>query len=338
MARDRFSSPGASTASLADLASAAPEGFVQDVRLGLSHPQKTIPCKYLYDELGSALFDAITLLPEYPVTRTEEKLLRDQAGAIAASLVPGVMVAELGSGSGKKTSAILEAILRFQAEVAYHPIDISRAALDTCRLRLGAIPGVNVRGVEGLYLEGLRAIDAVRDPWPPMLVLFLGSNIGNFDASEARAFLRALRECLRPGDALLVGADLRKPARQLLAAYDDEAGVTAAFNLNLLGRINRELGGRFNLRSFRHEARWCDRESRVEMHLVSLADQVVRIAGCGIDVPFTAGETIWTESSYKFDAGQLDALAAEAGFQPMARWTSEGWAFAESLWGVGGTG
>jgi dimethylhistidine N-methyltransferase len=308
--------------------------FAADVRHGLSRAQKTIPCKYLYDELGSALFEAITVLPEYPVTRAEETLLNANARNVAEALVPGVIVAELGSGGGKKTGAILDAILGFQADVAYHPIDISPAALDACRLRLGAMPGVSVRGVEGLYLDGLRRLAADRDPWPPMLVLFLGSNIGNFDAREALAFLRGVRDCLRPGDSLLVGADLRKPVERLLAAYDDEAGVTSAFNLNLLGRVNRELGGNFDLRSFRHEARWCESESRVEMHLVSLVDQVVRIAACDMDVEFAAGESIWTESSYKFDPAQLDDLAAACGFGPVARWTSEAWPFAECLWVV----
>jgi dimethylhistidine N-methyltransferase len=312
----------------------AREAFARDVRAGLGAAQKSIPCKYLYDELGSALFEAITLLPEYGVTRAEESLLREVAGDIARALVPGVMVAELGSGGGKKTSAILDAILAFQAEVAYHPIDISAAALETCRLRIGATPGVRVRGVEGVYLDGLRQLAAERAPWPPMLVLFLGSNIGNFDRAEACAFLTSVRGCLRPGDALLVGADLRKPTGQLLAAYDDRAGVTAAFNVNLLGRINRELGGDFDLRSFRHEARWSERESRVEMHLRSLAEQAVTVERCGMRVSFRAGETIWTESSYKFDPVELESLAAAAGFEVAARWTSPGWAFAESLWVV----
>lgn len=306
--------------------------FAADVRDGLSRPQKSIPCKYLYDELGSALFDAITMLPEYPVTRTEEALLRAHAAHVAEALVPGVSVAELGSGSGRKTGRILEALLAFQADVAYHPIDISGAALDACALRLGAMPGVRVAGVEGLYLDGLRRLAAAREAWSPMLVLFLGSNIGNFDAGEAETFLHGLRDCLRAGDALLLGADLRKPVDRLLAAYDDEAGVTSAFNLNLLARVNRELGGGFRLRSFRHEARWCESQSRVEMHLVSLRDQVVHIEACGMDVEFRAGETIWTESSYKFDAPQLDHLATVCGFRPVARWTSQAWPFAECLW------
>lgn len=305
--------------------------FAEDVRAGLSARQKTLPCKYLYDALGSALFDAITLLPEYPVTRAEEGLLAARAGDIARALVPGVVVAELGSGDGRKTKTLLQAILRYQAEVAYHPIDISRAALERCRLTLETVPGVHVRPSEGQYLDGLRRLEDSRDPWPPLLVLFLGSNIGNFDPGEARVFLQRVRALLRGGDALLVGADLRKPVEQLIAAYDDAAGVTAAFNLNLLGRINRELGGTFNLRAFAHEARWCEAASRMEMHLVSLADQVVTIAACGRQVEFRAGESIWTESSYKYDREQLEALLWASDFTPIAGWTSVEGGFAEML-------
>lgn len=318
----------------ASAAAEARDAFALDVRTGLARRQKTVPCKYLYDELGSALFEAITLLPEYGVTRAEEALLRAEALDIVQALVPGVMVAELGSGGGKKTSTILEAILSYQAEVAYHPIDISAGALETCRLRIGAMPGVRLGGIEALYLDGLGRLAAERDEWPPLLVLFLGSNIGNFDFSEARDFLSSVRGKLRPGDALLVGADLRKPEAQLQAAYDDETGVTAAFNLNLLGRINRELGGRFDLSTFAHEARWCERESRVEMHLRSTLDQVVAIEQCGVEVAFRAGETIWTESSYKLDPPQLDALAVSTGFTVAGRWRSSGWAFMETLWVV----
>jgi L-histidine N-alpha-methyltransferase len=305
--------------------------FAEDVRAGLTARQKTLPCKYLYDALGSALFDAITLLPEYPVTRAEEAVLTAHAGNIARALVPGVMVAELGSGDGRKTRMLLQAILRYQADLAYYPIDISRAALERCRVTLETLPGVHVRVSEGLYLDGLARLEASRDPWPPLLVLFLGSNIGNFDSTEAAIFLGHVRASLRTGDALLVGADLRKPVERLIAAYDDPAGVTAAFNLNLLGRINRELGGHFDLRTFRHEARWCEAASRMEMHLVSLTDQVVSIDACGQDIEFRAGESIWTESSYKFDPQQLEALLWSADFTPIAAWTDKENSFAELL-------
>jgi L-histidine Nalpha-methyltransferase len=305
-----------------------------DVRQGLSAAPKRLPCRYLYDDLGSVLFEAITLLPEYGVTRAEDSLLRASAPAIAERLVPGVMVAELGSGGGKKSGELLRAILSFQTEVTYLPIDISAAALTTCARRMREMPGVQVRGIEALYLDGLGEIDRTRDAWPPLLVLFLGGNVGNFDRAEAVAFLKEVRRRLRPGDSLLIGADLRKPAARLLAAYDDPTGVTAAFNLNLLGRINRELGGDFDLRAFCHEARWCDAESRVEMHLVSTTAQRATVTACDLTVSFEAGETIWTESSYKYDEAALDALGRSAGFTPADRWIEGDWGFAESLWQV----
>jgi L-histidine Nalpha-methyltransferase len=308
--------------------------FALDVREGLSAAQKRLPCRYLYDDLGSALFEAITLLPEYGVTRAEEALLRASAPAIAERLVPGVMVAELGSGGGKKTGELLRAVLSFQADVSYRPIDISPAALTTCAQRMSELPGVQVRGIEGLYLDGLREIARTREAWPPLLVLFLGGNVGNFDEPEAVAFLSHVRESLRPGDALLVGADLRKPAGRLLAAYDDPTGVTAAFNLNLLGRINRELGGNFDLRAFQHQARWCEAESRVEMHLLSTVAQRATIPACDLVVSLEAGETIWTESSYKYDEASLDGLGRSAGFAVGDRWVEQHWGFAESLWRV----
>jgi dimethylhistidine N-methyltransferase len=309
--------------------------FALDVRDGLTARPKRLPCQYLYDDLGSALFEAITLLPEYGVTRAEERLLRASADSIAEKLVPGVMVAELGSGGGKKTDAVLRAILSFQAEVAYLPIDISPSALTTCAQRLGQLPGVRVRGIEALYLDGLREIEQRRERWPPLLVLFLGGNVGNFDTPAAVRFLSDVRDRLRPGDALLVGADLRKPVDRLLAAYDDPAGVTAAFNLNLLGRINRELGGTFDLRAFQHQARWCESESRVEMHLVSTVAQRATVGACDLSVSFEAGETIWTESSYKYGLASLDSLGRAAGFLVGDRWTDEDWGFAENLWRVG---
>jgi L-histidine Nalpha-methyltransferase len=309
--------------------------FAEEVGRGLSASPKRLPCKYLYDDLGSALFEAITRLPEYGVTRAEEKLLRACAGEIADQLVPGVRVVELGSGGGLKTDAVLGALRRAQAEVVYHPIDISAAALEACRQRLGTHPGVRVEGIEAQYLDGLGELAARRQPWPPVLVLFLGSNIGNFDEADARDLLVRTRESLREGDMLLVGADLIKPAPLLLEAYDDPTGVTAAFNLNILGRINRELGGTFDLRRFTHEARWNSSCSRVEMHLRSDVDQEVRVDESDLVVRLRAGETIWTESSYKYDLPTLDRLARTAGFERVGRWTSGEWAFAECLWRVG---
>jgi len=192
--------------------------------------------------------------------------------------------------------------------------------------------GVEVDGLEYPYLEGLTELCDRRSSEECLLVLFLGSSIGNFDREEAVRFLRGVRQRLRPGDALLLGADLVKPASQLVAAYDDAAGVTAAFNLNLLARINRELGGDFNLRNFRHEALWNEAEARIEMHLRSLERQTVEIRDSGSIIAFEAGETIWTESSHKYEAAELGHLAGHTGFTPVTRWVDTEWPFAESLW------
>ena len=216
-----------------------------DVRAGLLRPgQKELPSKYLYDEVGSALFEVISVLPEYGLTRADERLLRRHASDIVARLKPHVLVAELGSGSGKKTRWLLEALTRRQ-RTTYCPIELSPTALARCETELGQIEYVSIVGFERPYLDGLLAAASRRQKDDHLLVLFLGSTIGNFDRDAAERFLAEVRRILYPGDALLLGTDLEKPLPQLLAAYDDPLGVTAAFNLNLLARINRELGRRF---------------------------------------------------------------------------------------------
>lgn len=307
-------------------------GFAGDVSAGLSRPQKELPAKYLYDEIGSALFEAITVLPEYGLTRAEARLLNQHAGEIARWLPSNVVVAELGSGSGRKTRPVLQAIASLRDSVPYTAIDVSQAALDSCCSQLNSLNGVDVRGLQLPYLEGLGEICNRRRGDQCLLVLFLGSSIGNFEREQAVHFLSGVRKRLQPGDALLLGADLVKPRAQLLAAYDDPAGVTAAFNLNLLGRINRELNSNFHLRSFQHEARWRPSERRIEMHLCSTTQQVVDIPGAGCRVQFDAGETIWTESSHKFEMAELVQLAGRTGFISVARWVDNEWPFAESLW------
>ncbi|HEV8039034.1 MAG TPA: L-histidine N(alpha)-methyltransferase [Bryobacteraceae bacterium] len=306
--------------------------FAADVSTGLSKSQKELPAKYLYDEVGSALFEAITALPEYGLTRAEERLLGRHASEIARWLPCNVAVAELGSGSGRKTRPVLEAIASPRDSVSYCAIDISRAALGLCCNQLNGVSGVEVRGLLCPYLEGLAEICSRRHGDDCLLVLFLGSSIGNFERDQAVRFLTAVRKRLRPGDALLLGTDLGKCPSQLLAAYDDPTGVTAAFNLNLLGRINRELSGNFNLRNFRHAVRWRSGENRIEMHLRSQTRQVVEIPGASFQVEFEAGETIWTESSHKFDADELQLLAGQTGFISVARWIDTEWPFLESLW------
>ena len=305
--------------------------FVYDVRAGLGQPgQKWVPCKYFYDAVGSALFEAISVLPEYGLTRADERILRRYAGEIAAAVAPPLVVAELGSGSGRKTRLILEALARRQP-TTYHPIEISAAALALAERELDHLDGVSVRGFEAEYLDGLARAVARRSPNQRLLVLFLGSSIGNFNRNEDCEFLTRIRALLQVGDALLLGTDLVKPVSQMLPAYDDPAGVTAAFNLNLLGRINRELGGNFDLRRFAHEARYIDGERRIEMHLRARETHEVRIEKAGLDVRFGRGETIWTESSYKYTLKDVAEMAEATGFRSARQWVDEEWPFAESL-------
>jgi dimethylhistidine N-methyltransferase len=302
--------------------------FAAAVRAGLTREgQKSLPCQYLYDAVGTALFNAICLLPEYGLTRADDRLLRTHAADVARA-VPGVTrVVELGSGDGIKTRHVLEA-LRCGKPLRYYPVDVSATALEACRALLGGV--ADVRPVHASYLDGLTTAVARRSR-APLLVLFLGGTIGNFNRAEALGFLRAVRRRLRPGDALLVGADLVKPEAQLLAAYDDPAGVTAAFNLNLLARINRELSADFGLDRFAHEARYDRRHKRIEMHLRSRSEQQVHIAALGLTIKFRRRETIWTESSHKFEVSEILAMAAGAGFRPAAQWIDEEWPFSETL-------
>lgn len=302
-----------------------------DVRDGLLRPgQKELPSKYLYDEVGSALFEVISVLPEYGLTRADERLLQRHSSDIVARLKPHVLVAELGSGSGKKTRWLLEALARRQ-RTTYCPIEISPTALARCESELGQIDRVSIVGFERPYLDGLLAAASRRQKDDHLLVLFLGSTIGNFDRDAAERFLIEVRRILYPGDALLLGTDLEKPLPQLLAAYDDPLGVTAAFNLNLLARINRELDADFDLTAFRHEASYNSSEQRVEMHLRSTRDQSVNIPRSKCTVSFVEGETIWTESSHKYCADDISGMAVRSGYRCDFQWLDSEWPFAESL-------
>lgn len=303
--------------------------FAREVRAGLTCAgQKTLPCRYLYDSVGSVLFEAITYLPEYGLTRADARIIQKHAGRLIGQLPGRLVVAELGSGTGNKTYAILER-LRARQAVTYYPIDISPAALALCVQCLSPLGAVEP--MESSYLEGLRAVAERRVSGETLLVLFLGSTIGNFEPEAALDFLYSVRLCLAPGDALLLGTDLVKPVEQLLAAYDDPTGVTAAFNLNLLGRMNRELGADFNLRRFEHLARYLPQEQRIEMHLRSRAQQCVHIKGAELTVGFGAGETICTEASHKFRTEQIAGMARTAGFRLVEQWTDDQWPFAENL-------
>jgi dimethylhistidine N-methyltransferase len=305
--------------------------FAADVRAGLDRPgQKELPSKYLYDSIGSTLFEAISLMPEYGLTRADERVLRLHAGEIASLLPAPLMISELGSGSGKKTRFILEALCQREA-LSYYPIEISATALASCQRELSDIGCVSVVGIESEYLDGLREVASHRPQNTHLLVLFLGSTIGNFDSGADCWFLQRVREALTPGDSLLLGADLIKPISQLIPAYDDSIGVTAAFNLNLLARINRELGADFQLREFQHVARFNEATSSVEMHLQSRRAQTVTVPGAEFMVRFAAGETIWTESSHKYSAKELAKLALASGFRCEAQWIDDEWQFAENL-------
>ncbi len=327
-----MSTPASALSKISAVSKRGASEFAADVRAGLSKPRKELHSKYFYDDLGSALFEAITHLPEYGLTRADERLLRVHAPDIARLIPAPCTVIELGSGTGKKTRSILTALQPPSGRLRFFPIDVSADALARCAHDLADV--AEVHPLEQSYLHGMASAVAERKLGESLLVLFLGSTIGNFERSCAGEFLRNLSQCLQPGDALLVGADLVKNRERMLAAYDDPTGLTAAFNLNILGRINRELGADFELRNFEHQATWNEPERRIEMHLRSRKDQTVSIAEADLTVHFQSGETIWTESSHKFQLSEMADLAGETGFQVAAHWVDREWLFVESLWTV----
>jgi L-histidine N-alpha-methyltransferase len=310
----------------------ARSSFADDVRLGLTSTPKFLYPKYFYDELGSHLFEAITALPEYYVTRAEAEILQAHSGEIVAALGGPIWLVELGSGDGQKTRLLIEALLARQEKLEYVPVDISESAVAlSSQSLLTSYPDLRITAYIGEYQAALRTIRKERVAPGRTLVLFLGSSLGNLDREERRALLRDVRSLLNPGEGFLLGVDLEKPESVLIPAYDDPLGVTAAFNLNLLVRINRELGGGFDLAAFRHRALYNRVEGRVEMHLESRREQTVPVRGLGIEVPFATGESIHTESSYKFRPEQIAALATATGFELRRTWTdSRGW-FASNL-------
>jgi len=318
------------------------ERVAEAVRAGLMRRPKRLPAWLFYDEAGSRLFDEITERPEYYLTRTERGILAHHADAMvaraagleAASLdritlgavsCDRLRIAELGAGSADKTRLLLKAAVAQQGSVIYEPVDVSLTALEAAKERIECeIPGVTVMPRVEDYTQGLEL-----DPTAAgerHLVLYIGSSIGNFEPWEAERVLSRVRAGLNPGDGLLLGVDLKKDEATLLAAYDDAAGVTADFNLNMLARLNRELGAEFQLDAFEHCAVWNARESRMEMHLESRAAQRVHIDALDLEVEFAEGERIHTENSYKYLPGQAEALLASARFEPVESWTDEqGW-------------
>ncbi len=330
-----------------DLLAPPPEAVADAARRGLLNARrKQLPPWLLYDDEGSALFEEITRLPEYYLTRTEREILNHQADAILEAAGSPLEIVELGAGSASKTRLLLEALLLRQPRVRYVPVDVSPTALDQARAELRGLPRLEVHPVAARYPEELgflrdrnpgrvpatsRDDSAGQSPAPSTrladgagarrLVLFLGSNIGNYDLPSAQRLLAAVRRCLRPGDALLIGADRRKSPRLLLPAYDDAAGVTARFSKNVLVRLNRELGATFDLAHFRHLVRWNDARSRIEIFLESAKTQRVMIPALGAAIDFAARERIHLESSYKLTAARLNQLLGRAGFRPQAVWT-----------------
>ena len=321
--------------------------FAHEVRAGLSAVPKRIPCRFFYDAEGSRLFEAICELPEYYVTRAEREILAAHADEIAASVPAETTLVELGSGSATKTRLLIEALLRRQETLRYVPVDISRSALEASALELvAAYPRLTVNAVAAEYQDGLRylytlaalraggagaATAAAPGTDMPKLVLWLGSNVGNLGRDEAAAFLRRVREAMGPRDHLLIGIDRRKDRAVLEPAYDDAQGVTARFNKNLLARINRELGGHFDLDAFDHRATYGEAEGRIVMELVSRRAQAVPIDALGIEVPFAAGEAIHTEDSYKYADKEIGALAAAAGFAVERQWYDAHRRFTDAL-------
>ena len=295
------------------------EDFAASVREGLTGEPKRLDCAFLYDAEGSRLFEAICELPEYYPTRSEREILETHAADILDCAPLDLTLVELGSGSSTKTRVLIDALLEEHGELTYVPIDISPSILEqSSRELLKDHPGLEIHGLAMEYQDGLHQL---RRLFPgPKLVIWLGSTVGNLARPEAAVFLRSVREDLDPTDRFLMGIDLRKDPGELERAYDDSRGVTARFNLNLLTRINRELGGHFDLDAFRHRARY-DREiGRIEMHLVSLREQVVAIDALDLEVPFADGETIHTESSHKYSPREIDELVAAAGFTLNGQW------------------
>jgi L-histidine Nalpha-methyltransferase len=305
--------------------------FAGEVRFYLSQQPRQLPSRYLYDPLGSALFEAITRLPWYHVTRAELGLLRTHGHAILQRPEVPARLVELGSGSGEKLATLLAAGKPADAQVDLHLIDVSHAALTAATQALAKVAGARVTAHQASYEDGLRDLPRSEKPQGRTLAMFLGSNIGNFDPGESRLLLTRVRRTLVPGDELLIGVDLVKPERDLLLAYDDPLQVTAAFNRNLLVRINRELDGRIDLANFVHRAVWNADASRIEMHLVSTRRQRLVIPGAGCDIAIEEGESIWTESSYKFDRERLRELLTSSGFVPDAQWVDERAGFALTL-------
>lgn len=304
--------------------------FARDVLEGLSNKPRQLFPKYLYDDLGSRLFDAICYVDEYYLTRAERQILTNRADEIVAAVPDCRTLIELGSGSAEKTRKIIEALMRKQGELLFIPVDISATALEeSSRSLLQSYPGLRIRGYAADYFDGLAALQPLEGG--PALVLFLGSNIGNFEQADAITFLRAIRKVLRKEDALLLGADLKKDRATLEAAYNDALGVTRAFIVNELARINRELGGDFDLWAFGLRSVYNAAAGRVEVYVESLRSQTVNIRGLNLSLSLDAGERIHMEQSYKYSVDELATMAQQSGFQLTQTWLDDQSRFSSNL-------
>lgn len=311
-------------------ASVANASFADDVRHGLCGESKRLPSKYFYDELGSALFDAITALPEYYLTRAETEILNEWGWEIVRALGNPIAFVELGSGSAVKTRILIEEALRVQRSLRYSPIDISGEALRASAQSLvDRYPSLTVRAYAADYFAILGG-DALKTS-DRVLAMFMGSNLGNYQPAESRELLHRLAQSLKAGDGVLLGVDLKKDPQVLELAYDDPTGVTAAFNKNLLGRINRELGGRFKLQYFDHVASYDAKSGCVRSDLRSRRKHTVRIDALGTSIAFAKGECIHTESSYKFSIEDVAALARDCGLSLVRTWTDAAQRFSVNL-------
>lgn len=304
--------------------------FAADVRSGLGgQGQKSLPSKYLYDELGVKIFEAIRSMPEYGVTAAEERLLNAHAAEIAGRVEGDAVLAELGSGA-RRFRRLLEAFSKGRA-ASYCPIESSPAALSVCRSALSGLDAVRITGLQGDYLEGLSQVAKGRRTGERLVVMLLGGTLESLDGEADQEFLKSVSGLMRKGDHLLLGTDLEKPIAKLMGAYADPLGLGAAFNLNALARMNRELGADFDLARFEHFVRFNVQARRVELHLRCKRAQAVRIPKAGLNVAFAPGETLWTESSRKYAPEKLAPLLSGAGFRLLDQWIDREWPFAASL-------
>ena len=304
--------------------------FAGDVEAGLTECPKSLPYQYFYDHEGSLLFEEICQLPEYYLTRAERKILQERAVEVASLFPEEVTLVELGSGNAVKTRLLIEAFFQRHGALRYLPVDISPTVLEeSSQKMLEEFPTLEISAIIAEYHDGLNHLKTVVQG--AKLILWLGSSVGNMERSEAASFLQGVQDTMSPWDRLLVGIDLRKDRAVLEKAYDDSQGVTAQFNRNILTRINRELGGHFDITSFDHRAVYKEAPGRVEIHLVSTRDQRVFIEHLGLEVSFKAGETIHTENSYKYNVSEIETLATAAGLRIERQWFDAERRFSENL-------